>query len=189
MPLVLKQVEYTIAKIWKETSNKFFDCDASLPKAYGGRQNLLLTSLGYFGTDKKFEKYCKWRMGFPGGAIGKESTCCRRYKRLRFELWVGKIRWSRKWQPISAFLTGKSHGQRSLAGYGPWGHKKVDMTEHACSKWRIEPKLLAFANHLIHIYYLNSLLFFCSPSTQGSRNIASYFYLNMQSCFMRKAIN
>ena len=29
------------------------------------------------------------------------------------------------------FLPGKSHEQRSLVGYSPWGHKKLDMTEHA----------------------------------------------------------
>ena len=27
------------------------------------------------------------------------------------------------------FLPGESHGQRSLAGYGPWGFKELDMTE------------------------------------------------------------
>ena len=27
------------------------------------------------------------------------------------------------------FLPGKSHGQRSLAGYSPWGHKESDTTE------------------------------------------------------------
>ena len=27
------------------------------------------------------------------------------------------------------FLPGKSHGQRSLEGYGLWGHKELDMTE------------------------------------------------------------
>ena len=34
-----------------------------------------------------------------------------------------------KWQPIPVFLPGKSHGQRSLAGYSPWGHKESDTTE------------------------------------------------------------
>ena len=29
------------------------------------------------------------------------------------------------WQPILVFLPGKSHGQRSLAAYSPWGHKRV----------------------------------------------------------------
>ena len=38
---------------------------------------------------------------------------------------VAKTSWSRKWQPTLVFLSGKFHGQRSLAGYGPWGHKRV----------------------------------------------------------------
>ena len=37
---------------------------------------------------------------------------------------VGKIPWSRKWQPTPVFLPGRSHGQRSLAGCSPWGHSK-----------------------------------------------------------------
>ena len=37
--------------------------------------------------------------------------------------------WGRKWQPTPAFLPGKSHGQRILAGYSPWGCKELDMTE------------------------------------------------------------
>ena len=39
--------------------------------------------------------------------------------------WVGKIPWSRKWQPTPVFLSGEFHGQGSLAGYHPWGHKIV----------------------------------------------------------------
>ena len=31
--------------------------------------------------------------------------------------------WRRKWQPTPVFLSGKSHGQRSLAGYSPWGRR------------------------------------------------------------------
>ena len=34
-----------------------------------------------------------------------------------------------KWQPTPVFLPGESHGQRSLVGYIPWGHKESDMTE------------------------------------------------------------
>ena len=39
------------------------------------------------------------------------------------------VPWRRKWQPTPVFWAGKSLGQRSLAGYSPWGHKS-DMTEH-----------------------------------------------------------
>ena len=35
----------------------------------------------------------------------------------------------RKWQPIPVFLPGKSHGQSSLVGYSPWGHKELETTE------------------------------------------------------------
>ena len=40
---------------------------------------------------------------------------------------IKKIPWRRKWQPILVFLPGKSHGQRSLAGYSPWGYKESDI--------------------------------------------------------------
>ena len=56
---------------------------------------------------------------YPGGSwqSGKESTCQRR--RHRFDPWIGKIPWRRKWQPTPVFLPGESHGQRSLVGYSP----------------------------------------------------------------------
>ena len=36
---------------------------------------------------------------------------------------------SRKWQPSPVFLHGKSHVERSLVAYSPWGHKESDTTE------------------------------------------------------------
>ena len=42
---------------------------------------------------------------------------------------VKKIPWRRKWQPTLVFLHGKSHGQRSVVGYCPWGRKESDMIE------------------------------------------------------------
>ena len=60
----------------------------------------------------------------PRWSSGKESTHrCRRRKRLRCDPWVRKIPWRKKWQPTPVFLPGESHGQRSLAGYSPWGRK------------------------------------------------------------------
>ena len=61
----------------------------------------------------------------------KEFACQRRrHRRCRFDRWVGKIPWSRKWQPTPVFLPGEFHGQRSPAGYSPRGHKELDTTEH-----------------------------------------------------------
>ena len=45
------------------------------------------------------------------------------------DLQVRKIPWRRAWQPTLVFLPGEFHGQRSLAGYSPWGCKESDTTE------------------------------------------------------------
>ena len=69
-------------------------------------------------------------MTSESGARGKEPTCqCMRHKRLRFNPWVEKIPWRRKWQPTPVFLPGESHAQRSLLGYSPWDHKESDTNE------------------------------------------------------------
>ena len=55
----------------------------------------------------------------------KNLPAVQRHRRRRFDPWVRKIPWRRKWQPNPVFLPGKSHGQRSLAGYSPWSLKRV----------------------------------------------------------------
>ena len=47
-------------------------------------------------------------------------------KRHGFDPWVGKIPWRRAQQPTLGFVPGESHGQRSLAGCSPRGHKESD---------------------------------------------------------------
>ena len=64
-------------------------------------------------------------LGFPGGSAVKNHQ---QGRRCRFDPWVGKNPWRRKWQPTPVFLPGESHGQRSLAGYSPWGRKESDTT-------------------------------------------------------------
>ena len=60
-------------------------------------------------------------LGFPSGSDGK--SVCLQCGRPGFDSWIGKIPWRRKWQSTPALLPGKSHGQRSLVGYSPWGCK------------------------------------------------------------------
>ena len=50
-------------------------------------------------------------------------------RRRGFHPWVGKIPWTRKWQPTAVMLPGKSHGHKSLADYSPWGHEESNTTE------------------------------------------------------------
>ena len=54
-------------------------------------------------------------------SFGKESACSA--GDLGLIPGSGKIPWRRKWHTTPVFLPGESHGQRSLAGYSPWGHK------------------------------------------------------------------
>ena len=61
----------------------------------------------------------------------------------------------KEWQPTPVFLTGKSHGQRSLVSHSLWGLKESDTTERpnnsnnmfiylaslglSCSMWGLVP--------------------------------------------------
>ena len=66
-------------------------------------------------------------MSFPGGLDGKESAC--NAGNLGLIPRSGRSPGEKNGNPIPVFLPGKSHGQRSLVGYSPGGHKESDMTE------------------------------------------------------------
>ena len=51
--------------------------------------------------------------------------------RCRFDPWVCKIPWRRRWQPSPVFLPGESNGQKRWVGYNPQGCKDSDTTEAA----------------------------------------------------------
>ena len=74
-------------------------------------------------------KSCPLKLGYglPWWLSGKESA--HQWRRGGFNPRVGKFPWRSKQQPTPVFLSGESHGQRSLAGYSAWNHKESDMTE------------------------------------------------------------
>ena len=73
------------------------------------------------------------RKGLPRWLSDIEFACqCRRYRRHEFAPWTRQIPWRRKWQLAPVFLPGKSHGQRILAGYSPWDHKRVGLCIFTC---------------------------------------------------------
>ena len=91
---------------------------------------LLLLPFLYFQKKGKMSQctgcVCSW---YPRWHCSKEFACqCRSHRRCSFISLVGKIPWTRKRQ-YTPFLPGKSHGQRSLVGYIPWGCKELNMTE------------------------------------------------------------
>ena len=73
----------------------------------------------------------EWRSGWVDGWMNEwmndsailPSTC------LSTLTFYPETPWSGKWQPTPVFLPGKFHGQRSLAGCSPGGHKESDTTE------------------------------------------------------------
>ena len=86
-------------------------------------------------------------LGFPDGTSGKETACqCRTCKRCRLIPGSGRSLGEGLGKPTSVFLPGESHGQRSLAGCSPSGHKESDTTEatyhaHACRLTSTKNKL------------------------------------------------
>ena len=83
--------------------------------------------------------YCHWVLGvrLPRHS-GKECACqWRRCRRHRFNPWVRKIPWRRKWPPTPVFLPGKFHGQRRLVRYSPRGCKELDTTEWLRTHWEL----------------------------------------------------
>ena len=86
--------------------------------------------------ENRSASFSKERTNLPaGGTVVKNPPAnCKRHKRLGFDPWVWKTPlWSRKWQPTPLFLPLKSHRQRCLEGYSPWGCKESDVTERLAS--------------------------------------------------------
>ena len=69
-------------------------------------------------------KFTCWFLSFPGGSDSKRI--CLQCKRPGFNPWVGKIPWRREWLLTPAFLPREFHGQKSLAGSSPRGHRVGD---------------------------------------------------------------
>ena len=69
--------------------------------------------------------------GLPGFQASNEYSVVKNPPAVQetgFDSWVGKIPWSREWQPTPVIVPGESHGERSLASPSPWGRKEPDTT-------------------------------------------------------------
>ena len=98
------------------------------------------------------------------GTVAKKLPM-RRLKRYKFNPWVGKIPWSRKWQPTAIFSPGKFHGQRSLAGYSLWGCEVKHLLRTPKNYWVYKnpcPNLTKWSwrTYLVFYWLLGVLCFF-----------------------------
>ena len=77
-----------------------------------------------------FSFYCLEYLDFPQSFLVTQTVKnMPAVQETQFDPLVGKITWKEDWQSTPVFLPGEFHGQRSLAGYSPWGHKESDITE------------------------------------------------------------
>ena len=94
----------------------------------------------------------------PWQLSGKEPTCqCRRHG---FNPWVEMMPLRKKWQLTAGVLPGKSHGQKSLAGYSPWSRKQSDT-----------PKRLALSLSLSHLFEISAF----SSETRKQSDSGHYY--------------
>ena len=82
---------------------------------------------------------------------------CLQWRRPRFNPWVRKIPWRRKWQPTPAFLPGEFHGQRGLVVYSPRGCKELDTTEQ-----------LTLSFHFLSLHYVQTIILHMCTYTHTS---------------------
>ena len=61
--------------------------------------------------------------GFPGGSVVKNLLA--NAGEMGLIPMSGRSPGRGNWRPPPVFLPGKAHGQRNLAGYSPWSHKRV----------------------------------------------------------------
>ena len=90
--------------------------------------------------------FCAHTMGIPGGSVCEESTC---NVRDLVQLLGWEDPWRRKQLPTGVFWPGEVHGQRSLAGFSPCGHKESDTTEWLsfCPHTKEQPILVIISIH------------------------------------------
>ena len=88
----------------------------------------------------------------PRWPSGEESTCrCGRCQRHRLSPCVGKIPWSRKWQPTPVFLLEKFHEQRSFGSKNsPQGLKESGATDRLSTH--------AYPHLILHDIVINFLV-------------------------------
>ena len=126
--------------------NKIYHCfhffPFYLPWSHGTQEASLVTQLvknmpavqetpfwflGWEVTLEKGELPTPVFLGFPGGSVGKESTCNAGV--LGLIPGLGRSPGGGHVNPLQHSCLKNPHGQRSLEGYSPWGHKESDMSE------------------------------------------------------------
>ena len=90
-------------------------------------------------------------MGFPGSSAGKESAC--NEGDLDSIPGLGRCPGGGHGNPFLYFYLENPHGQRSLAGYSPWGRKESDTTERLSTVY-----IYMYVCMCVYMYFLFQVL-------------------------------
>ena len=125
-PWLGNKIPHAATKTWCSKINQYFQ---KKNKSSGERWISVHVWLSHFTAHlKQPPQYSSAILqNFPGGSDGKVSVY--HAGDPGFDPRIRKIHWRRKRQSPPVLLPGKSHGQRSLVGYSPWGCKESDTTE------------------------------------------------------------
>ena len=105
--------------------------------------------------------------------------------------------WRRQWHPTPVLLPGESHGQRSLAGYSPWGSSNESnltnfyspqhslCSSHTCLSEGLHPHQAAMDSETLQLLFLLPATLFCQMSTLLTPSTPSCFH--SQVCFHNEA--
>ena len=109
-------------------------------------------------------------LGFPGGSVGKESA----YNAGDLSLipGLGRSPGGGHSNPLQYACLENPHGQRSLAGYSPWDHKELDVTE------RLSLPLLSLN---IHTFPTFSVSFY--PTLLKTQNVKIHGKISVEATF------
>ena len=84
-------------------------------------------------------------MGFPGGSVGEESTC--NAGDLCLIPGLERAPGEGNGNPLLYSCLENPHGQRSLAGYRPWGLKELDTIKRLSTQ-----VICGFLHFYIHLF-------------------------------------
>ena len=118
--------------------------------------------------------------GFPGGSMVKNPPASTGD--------VGsipgskKISWRRKWQPTPVLLPGESHGQRSLAGSSPWGHRELPTTKWAHLSHALHQSASGYSTHCKYSYHFTFHTFLPRSLYSGPMGLPYAFQKTRPAC-------
>ena len=93
---------------------------------------------------------------------------CLQFRRHRFDPWVGKIPGGGNGNP---FLPGECHGQKSLVGYNPYGHKELDTTEQLSTHTHMKRNLGGRKQEHVYILEYHNLIILPAGSFFNERRL------------------